>query len=113
MLRISSTVGELVDRAHEVALRAFLEAAAGDVDVFLLQALDHGVDRQVELRQLLLVDVDLDLVLEAAADLDRGHAGDRLELLLQFVVGVAAQLASAARIASLAARRLSATAPGA
>ena len=90
--RISSHAGELVHRAHQVTLRAFLQATAGDVDVLLLQALDDGVDRQVELRQLLLVDVDLDLVLEAAADLDRGHAFDRLELLLQVVVGVAAQL---------------------
>ena len=31
--------GELVDRAHQVALRALLQAAAGDVDVLLLQAL--------------------------------------------------------------------------
>jgi hypothetical protein len=48
-----------------------------------------------ELRQLLLVDLDLHLVLEAAGDLDRGHALDRLQALLQFFVGIAAQLASA------------------
>ena len=84
--------GELVDRAHQEPLRALFESSAGDVDVLLLQALDHGLDRKVKLRQLLLVDVDLNLVLEAAADLHRGHAVDRFELLLQVVVGVAAQV---------------------
>ena len=52
---------------------------------------DDRIDRQVELRKLLLVDVDLDLVLETAADLDRGDAVDRFQLLLQIVVGVATQ----------------------
>src|SRR3546814_5855503 len=69
--------GELVHRAHEEALRALLQAAAGNVDVLLLQPLDHGLDRQVQLGQLLLVDIDLDIVLEATADLDRGEALDR------------------------------------
>src|SRR3546814_8863516 len=72
---------------HEEALRALRQAAAGNVDVLLLQPLDHGLDRQVQLGQLLLVDIDLDLVLEATADLDRGDALDRLEPLLQDIVG--------------------------
>ncbi len=49
------------------------------------------VDRKVELRQLLLVHEDLDLVLVAAADLDRGRSVHGLEVRLQPVVGKAAQ----------------------
>ena len=50
-----------------------------------------GVDREAELRELLLVDEDLDLVLVAAADLDGGRAFDRFEIRLQAVLGEAAQ----------------------
>ena len=67
---------EFVEGAHQEALGALLEAAAGEVDVLLAQALRHGVDGKVELGQLLLVHEDLDLVLEAAADLDRRGAVD-------------------------------------
>ena len=95
--------GELVDRAHQEALRALFQPAAGQVDVLLLEAVDHGLHRQVQLGQLLLVQVHLHLVLEAAADLDRSHAVHRFELLLQVLVGIAADLAELAqRIAVIA-----------
>ncbi len=83
---------ELVDRAHEKALAAFVDAAAGGVDVLVLETRDDFVDVDAEARQLLLVDRHVDLVLEAAADLDRGDARDGLDALLQIIVGEAAQL---------------------
>ena len=64
------------------------------------------VDRQVELRQLLLVHEDLDLVLVAAADLDRRGAVDRLEVGLEAVVGEAAQALQPLDAAGLAGVRL-------
>ena len=85
-------VGELVDRAHEVTLAAFLDAPGRDIDVLVAQAVDDVADAEVQLGQLLLVQGYVDLVFEAAADLDRGDAGDWFETLLQFVVGEAAQL---------------------
>ena len=42
--------------------------------------------------ELLLIEGNLDLVLEPSPDLDCGDTGDRLETLLQFVVGEATQL---------------------
>ena len=80
---------ELVERAHQEALRALLEAAAGEVDVLGAHAPRHDVDREAELRELLLVDEDLDLVLVAAADLDGGRAFDGLEVRLEAVFGEA------------------------
>ena len=97
---------ELVERAHQEALRALLEAAAREIDVFLAQPARDGVDRQVELRELLLVHEDLDLVLVAAAHLDGRRAVDRLEVRLQAVVGKAAQGLQALDAAGLAGIRL-------
>jgi hypothetical protein len=82
---------ELVQRSHQETLRALLEAAAGEVDVLGANAPRHGVDRQAELRELLLVDEDLDFVLVATAHLDRRRALDRLQVGLEAVVGKAAQ----------------------
>ncbi len=83
---------ELVHGAHEIALRAVLDAAAGDVDVLVGQALDDVGDAQPELLQALLIDVDIDLVLETAADFHRSDAGRRFETFLEFVVGEPTQL---------------------
>src|SRR5690606_25193308 len=94
--------GELVDRTHQVALGALFEPAAGQVDVLLLQALDHVLDRQADARQLLDVQVYLDLVLQPAADPDRGHAGHRFQPALEVVVGVAAQFGELAHRIALA-----------
>lgn len=83
---------ELVDRAHEETLAAFLDAAAGGIHVFVLQARNDVVDVDTEPREFLLVDRDVDLVLEAATDLDCGDTRDRFDALLQIVVGEAAKL---------------------
>src|SRR6185312_17317450 len=68
------------------------DASARGVDVLVLEARDDFVDVDAEPRELLLVDRDVDLVLEAAADLDRGDARHGLDALLEIVVGEAAQL---------------------
>ena len=86
---------ELVDRAHEEALAALVDAAAGRIDVFGLQACIDVVDVDAEAGEFLLVDRNLDLVFQAAADLDRGDAGHRFEMLLEIVVGETAQLLQA------------------
>ncbi len=99
-------IHELVHRAHQVALRTFFQPAAGDVDVLLLEPGDHVVDRQVELGQLLLIDVDLNLVFQTAADLHRRHAGHRFELLFQVFVGIAAQAGELADRIGIGGRRL-------
>ena len=78
---------KLVDRAHQITLRAALDASARNVDVFVRQALDHIGGIQTELLQALLVDIDVYLVFQAAANLDGGDAGSRFETLLQFVIG--------------------------
>ncbi len=83
---------ELVDRAHEEALAALVDAAARGVDVLVLQPRVDLVDVDAQARQLLLVDQHLDLVLEAAANLDRRHASHRRQVLLQILVGIAPQL---------------------
>ncbi len=80
---------ELIERAHQETLCALLEASAGEVHVFGAQATGHGFDRETELRQLLLIDEHLDLVLVAAAHLDRGGARHGLEIRLQTIFGEA------------------------
>ena len=54
---------ELVDGAHQEALRALFEPAAGQVHVLRADALRDLLDREPELREALLIDVDLHLVL--------------------------------------------------
>ena len=83
---------KLVDRAHEEALAALFDASGGDVHVLVAQARGDVVDGEVELGQFLLVQGHADLVLKAAADLDRSDTGDRFEALFQFVIGKTAQL---------------------
>ena len=82
---------ELVDGADQEALRALFEPPAGQVYVLGADALRDLLDRKPQLRQSLLVDVDLHFVFETAADLDRRRAFDRLDLGLDAVVGEAAQ----------------------
>jgi hypothetical protein len=82
---------ELVQRPDQEALGTLLEAATGQVDVLLPEAPGDGVNSKADLRQPLLVDQHLDLVLIAAADLDRGRARDRLEVGFQPVLGEAPQ----------------------
>ncbi len=54
--------------------------------------------------EFLLVDFDVDLVFETAADFHRRDARRRLQALLEFVVGEAAQLLQL-RFADIAVRR--------
>ena len=82
---------ELIDGAHQETLRALFEPAAGEVHVFGADALRDLLDRQLQLREALLVDVDLHFVFEAAADLDGRGAFHRFDLRLDAVVGEAAQ----------------------
>ena len=91
---------ELVDGAHQETLRALFQAAAGEVHVFGADALRHLFDRQPQLRQALLVDVDLHLVFEAAADLDRRRAFHRFDLRLDAIVGETAQELEAVLVAA-------------
>src|SRR5438445_4437170 len=85
-------IAELVDGAHEIALRAVLDASAGDVDVLVLEPLGHVGDRKAELLQTRLVDRDVDLVFQTAADLDGGDAGCGFKTLFQLVVRETTQL---------------------
>ena len=85
-------IGKLVHRAHQIALRTFFQAPAGDVHVFLLQALDHVVDGQPQLRQFALVHIHLHFIFQAAADLHRSDASHRFELAFEIFIRVAAQL---------------------
>ena len=98
---------ELVVGANQVARLFFVEAAAGLVHVLAQQLLVDVGDRQAEKRELALVHVDLDLVLVAAADLDRRDALGRLEVLLEHLfrdvtqlvqIGVAGEEQSSDRI---------------
>jgi len=84
-------IDKLVDGAHQIALRALFQAAAGNIDVLLAQSIDHRADRQVQARERLLIEIDLNLVLEATGNLDRGDAGDRFQPFLEFFLAVPAQ----------------------
>ncbi len=71
---------KLIERSHQEALIAFLEATTGQVDVFRANSSGNLLDADAELRQLLLVDPNLNFVLEAAAD----FYGRRTLLCLEF-----------------------------
>ena len=90
---------ELVERANEEALVALFEPSAGQVDVLCPYALGDLFDADAELRQLLLVDGDLDLVFQAATNLDRGRAFLGFEVGLQAILGQAAQRLKACLVA--------------
>ena len=82
---------ELVQRAHQEALHPLLQPAAGEVHVFRAYPARDDVDREAELRQLLLVDEHLHLVLVAAAHLHGCGALDGLEIRFQPVLREPAQ----------------------
>ena len=83
---------KLVKGPHQESLRALFQAAAGEVDVFLAQPPRNRLDRDIQLGELSLVHEDLDLVLVAAADLDRRGAVDGLEIRFQAIIREAAQV---------------------
>src|SRR3546814_19962867 len=47
--------------------------------------------REIEAGECLLIDVNLDFVLKAAGNLDRGNAGNRFQTLLELFLAVPAQ----------------------
>jgi len=55
------------------------EGTAGDVDVLGRESTGHLAHRQAERRQLALVELDLNLLLETTRDHHRGDAFDALE----------------------------------
>jgi len=73
---------ELVDGADQVALCALLQPPGRNIDVLGGQARGQFLQRKPELGHLALVDLDLYLVFQATADLDRRHAFNRLQQLL-------------------------------
>ena len=77
---------ELIQRAHQEALRALFKAPAREVHVLGPQPARDGLDGKAELRQFLLIDKDLDLVLVAAADLHRGGTRHGFEIRFQAVL---------------------------
>ena len=74
---------ELVQRADQVDRVAVPQRAAGLVDVLGAQGLRQIVQGQAQGGQPVLVGLDLDLGVEAAAHLGRGHATDRLQARLE------------------------------
>jgi len=78
---------EFIQGADHVARFLVVQGAGGHVQVFALEDIRDLGDRDVQLGELLLVDVDLDLFLEAAHHLDGGHAVHRLQVLLQLLLG--------------------------
>ena len=91
---------ELVNGAHQESLRALFQPATRQVHVFGADAPRHLLDRQPQLRQALLVDVDLHLVFEAAADFHRGRAFHRLDFRFDAIIGESAQELEALLVAA-------------
>ena len=73
-----------------VAIRALTKI--GVVEPVMAELLTAAGDADAELRQFLLVDTDLDLFFQAAADLDGGRAFLRFECRFDAILGNAAQL---------------------
>ena len=86
---------ELVEHADHVAGVLVVEAAAGLVEILLTQDVRDLGDRDAQLGQALLVDLDANLLFSAAEHLDGRHAFRRFETLLEFLFGQVAQLAQA------------------
>ena len=82
---------KLVDGAHEISLRPFLQPAGRHIDIFRGQAGRQVLKRQVQLGHFALIDFDMYFVFQAAADFDRGHAFNRLQYFPDFLIRVATQ----------------------
>ncbi len=82
---------DLHDRAHHVLGLAVLKASSGEVDVLLGEAGHHLFDGQAQARHPALVDLDLDLLLQASGDDGPGHPLDSLDHALDFAVPDQAQ----------------------
>ena len=70
---------------------AFFNSAARQVDVFSTNPLRNELNAQAELRQLLLIYLNLDFVFESAADLDRSRSVFGFQVILDAVFGQPAQ----------------------
>jgi len=85
-------VGEATQRTHDVLGVAVAQTAARRVDILLSDRLvDHG-DGNAERRQSRLVDLDPDLLFQAAGHLGRRDPLQRLDLFLEYVLGDVAQV---------------------
>ena len=82
---------EFVKRADQESLVPFLQASTREIDVLGTDPLRDLFDANPELRQFLLIDLDLDLVFQPAADLDGGRAFLGFEVSLDAVFGQASQ----------------------
>ncbi len=70
---------ELVDGPDQILAVLLFENPGGEIDVFLGQPAGHRGDGDIEQAELLLVDIDVDLILQAAGDGTGGHAFDALQ----------------------------------
>ena len=68
-------------------MTAFFQAATGQVHVLGTDALCDLLNADTELRQFLLIYLDLDFVLEAATDLDGGRTLFGFEVILDAILG--------------------------
>ncbi len=82
---------EFVKRPDQEALISFLQASAGKIDVLRPNPRRDFLDADTELREFLLVDLDLDLVFQATADLDSSSAFFGLQVGLYAVLCKTAQ----------------------
>ncbi len=77
----------LVEGADHVLGAPLGEGPAGDVDVLLAQAIDDVLYGEARAPELLVVEEDMDLLLEATAHPHRGHALDGFEGALDLQLG--------------------------
>ena len=82
---------KLINCTYQEALIAFFQAAAREIDIFRPYSIDDLLDTDAELRQLLLVDTNLNLVFEAATHLDGGSTFRGFNIRLDAVFGQSAQ----------------------
>ena len=78
---------EFVHGPDQVFGPAVLDGASGQVDVLLGQTVDDMLDGDAGPEQLLFVDEDMNLLLQAAADAHGGHTFHRLKKPPQLDVG--------------------------
>ena len=70
------------DPANDPIVRLYLTGDAGLIDVLAQQLVVDVADAQAEQGQLALVNLNLDLILVASVDLDRGDPLGRVQILL-------------------------------
>ena len=83
---------EFVDHAHHVGQVEVVEASASLVQILLSQDVGDLSDRDAQFGDAPLVDLDADLLLSPADDLDSRHPFDGLQALLELALGDIPQL---------------------